>query len=86
MINRKITEKLVSALINSPAVALLGSRQVGKTTLALEIAESVIKKPILSLDLTSRCRKLFGATSGRITDNRRSTAHAATFQNVAGFD
>ncbi|MFB0908798.1 MAG: ATP-binding protein [Spirosomataceae bacterium] len=46
-----MTEKLVSALINSLAVALLGSRQVGKTTLALEIAESVIKKPILYLDL-----------------------------------
>lgn len=51
MVEREITEKLVSALRNSPAVALLGSRQVGKTTLALEIAESVIKKPVLYLDL-----------------------------------
>jgi len=47
MINLEVTEKLVTALRNSPAVALLGSRQAGKTTLASEIVKSVIKKPIL---------------------------------------
>lgn len=34
-----------------PATALLGARQVGKTTLALEIAEANIGKPVSYLDL-----------------------------------
>ena len=38
---RRSTERLQSLLAEYPAVALLGPRQVGKTTLALEIAETV---------------------------------------------
>jgi len=34
MIGREITEKLQAAIAQVPAVALLGVRQVGKTTLA----------------------------------------------------
>lgn len=51
MIKRQLTSKLIEALQNNPAVALLGSRQVGKTTLALEIAETVLEKPTLYLDM-----------------------------------
>lgn len=41
---------LTSALAESPAVALLGPRQVGKTTLALEVARA---RPSIYLDLES---------------------------------
>lgn len=37
MIARDLTETLLSRLAHSPAVALLGSRQVGKTTLAMSL-------------------------------------------------
>lgn len=37
MIQRQLTHQLSRALEHSPAVALLGPRQVGKTTLALEV-------------------------------------------------
>lgn len=40
MITRKLSPKLSEALAESPAVALLGPRQVGKTTLALEVGKS----------------------------------------------
>jgi hypothetical protein len=43
------TDKLVqSALANQAAIVLLGPRQVGKTTLALDIASA---QPSVSLDL-----------------------------------
>ncbi len=51
MIPRHLQEKLVNALNSIPVVALLGSRQVGKTTLALEISKTNISKPISYLDL-----------------------------------
>ena len=41
MISRQLYQKLAEALTSSPAVALLGPRQVGKTTLALEIGRTV---------------------------------------------
>ncbi|HMO30290.1 AAA family ATPase [Enterovirga sp.] len=50
MIERRITTELVELLDSTPAVTLLGPRQVGKTTLALEIAES---RPSIYLDLES---------------------------------
>ncbi len=40
MIRRHIQDRLLEALTASPDVALLGPRQVGKTTLALEIGET----------------------------------------------
>ena len=40
MIRRRLVPALVAALEESPAVALLGPRQVGKTTLALELTET----------------------------------------------
>jgi predicted AAA+ superfamily ATPase len=50
MISRRIAEKAAALLDQSPAVALTGPRQVGKTTLALEIAG---RRPATYLDLES---------------------------------
>lgn len=50
MITRHLTEKLLEALAEMPAVALLGPRQSGKTTLALELGEA---QGALYLDLES---------------------------------
>lgn len=50
MIDRRIAALLVDRLAEVPAVALLGPRQVGKTTLALEIAG---QRPSVYLDLES---------------------------------
>jgi predicted AAA+ superfamily ATPase len=48
MITRRLEENIKKALQRSPSVALLGPRQVGKTTIALNIAE---KMPTVYLDL-----------------------------------
>ncbi len=50
MILRRLITALTSALAEAPAVALLGPRQVGKTTLALELAAT---RPTIYLDLES---------------------------------
>jgi uncharacterized protein len=50
MIERHIKQKLVEAIDNAPAIALLGPRQVGKTTLAQEIGDT---RPSIYLDLES---------------------------------
>jgi len=50
MIPRRLLPELDSALADAPAVALLGPRQAGKTTLALEVAE---RRPSVYLDLES---------------------------------
>ena len=39
MIDRFLTSQLSDVIAHSPAVALLGPRQVGKTTLALEVGQ-----------------------------------------------
>ena len=41
MIDRQVTEKLQATIAHVPAVALLGARQVGKTTLAKNIAKNI---------------------------------------------
>jgi len=51
MIKRQCQSRLEEALANSPAVALLGPRQVGKTTLALEIGAT---RPSIYLDMESQ--------------------------------
>lgn len=48
MINRNLENVVIARLAMFPAVAILGPRQVGKTTLALDIGS---KKPSLYLDL-----------------------------------
>lgn len=50
MLQRRIAERLIYLIDHYPAVALLGPRQVGKTTLALEIAAA---RPSIYLDLES---------------------------------
>lgn len=50
MITRRVTAILTSLLNESPAVALIGPRQVGKTTLALAVAD---ERPSIYLDLES---------------------------------
>ncbi|HXT22755.1 MAG TPA: ATP-binding protein [Thermoanaerobaculia bacterium] len=50
MIPRRLLPSLTSSLAEVPAVALLGPRQAGKTTLALEVAEA---QPAVYLDLES---------------------------------
>jgi len=49
-IHRNLLAQLADELQHSPAVALLGPRQVGKTTLALEVAQAI---PSIYLDLES---------------------------------
>jgi len=51
MIERRLEQKIRQTLKRSPAVALLGPRQVGKTTLAFRISETT---PAVYLDLEDR--------------------------------
>ena len=48
MYKRQLTSKIIANLANNPMVAILGPRQIGKTTLAHEIAK---RQPSLYLDL-----------------------------------
>jgi len=50
MFSRELEPRLLLELDTSPAIALVGPRQVGKTTLALEIGQ---RRPSLYLDLES---------------------------------
>ena len=51
MIPRLLESKIVQALYTMPVVAILGPRQVGKTTLALEMANNKLDKEVAYLDL-----------------------------------
>ena len=51
MIKRRLERKIEDTLKRSPSVALVGPRQVGKTTIALNISETI---PSVYLDLESR--------------------------------
>lgn len=51
MINRRLENKILKTLQRSPSVALVGPRQVGKTTLALDVSETI---PSVYLDLENR--------------------------------
>ncbi len=48
MFIRELTQKIITSLDQNPVVAILGPRQIGKTTLALEIAKL---QPSIYLDL-----------------------------------
>lgn len=50
MIPRTLAPTIINALTYSPAVALFGARQVGKTTLVRSL-QPLLKKPVLYLDL-----------------------------------
>ncbi len=51
MLRRLLEDKIIQALTTMPVVALLGPRQVGKTTLALEIANNKLNKDVVYIDL-----------------------------------
>ena len=51
MITRHLIERLLQDLDRMPAVALMGPRQVGKTTLAMEVMQT---RPSVYLDLEDR--------------------------------
>ncbi len=51
MLNRSVIQNLKNAIKHSPAVALLGTRQIGKTTLAHEISKN---RTSIYLDLESQ--------------------------------
>jgi len=51
MIKRRLESQIIEALKRTPSVALLGPRQVGKTTIALNISETT---PSVYLDLENR--------------------------------
>ena len=53
MIRRHALTVLQHALADFPVVALLGPRQVGKTTLAIELAETLGSNDVRFLDLES---------------------------------
>jgi len=62
MIKRSLLGKLIIALQYMPVIALLGSRQAGKTTLALEVSKSIGKETVyLDLELDSDLAKLSDA-------------------------
>jgi len=62
MIKRSLENKLIDAINNMPVVALLGPRQVGKTTLALEVSKLIGKDShYLDLELDSDIAKLSDA-------------------------
>lgn len=52
MIARRIAKKLTEALEKNASVALMGPRQIGKTTMAFEIAD---QNDGLYLDLERKC-------------------------------
>jgi predicted AAA+ superfamily ATPase len=59
MVNRTLKQVIEGSLKQYPVVGILGSRQVGKTTLAKEIERSLSKKPLyLDLELPSDFNKL----------------------------
>ena len=51
MIDRRLEAKIKSALQRSPSVALMGPRQIGKTTLAINLCKTI---PSVYLDLEDR--------------------------------
>ena len=51
MISRHLIKEVIQGLDGMPAVALMGPRQVGKTTLAMEVAQA---RPSVYLDLEDR--------------------------------
>jgi uncharacterized protein len=65
MIHRTLENKLIQGLKSMPVVVILGPRQVGKTTLALEFAKPLLDKPVhyLDLELDSDLAKLDDAES-----------------------
>jgi hypothetical protein len=64
MMPRHLRARLIEALDDAPAVALLGPRQVGKTTLAHEMGDSRLSID-LDLESSSDRAKLFSPPGGQ---------------------
>lgn len=59
MIERTLTNQVIKLLNEFPAVAILGPRQVGKTTLAKNVAKHILPSPLyLDLERPSDLAKL----------------------------
>lgn len=59
MISRFQKKNIVKSLLSFPVVALMGPRQVGKTTLAKELAQECVRSVIyLDLELSSDLNRL----------------------------
>ena len=58
MISRRILPSIEKALVQFPAVALLGPRQAGKTTLARSVGSSRVNSLYLDLERPSDLAKL----------------------------
>jgi predicted AAA+ superfamily ATPase len=65
MIQRTLEDQLIQGIKSMPVVVILGPRQVGKTTLALDFAKPLLDKPVhyLDLELDSDLAKLDDAES-----------------------
>lgn len=61
MVNRHIKNNILTSLKHFPVVSVLGSRQVGKTTLAKEIQKSFKESVYIDLELASDFDKLQNA-------------------------
>jgi predicted AAA+ superfamily ATPase len=63
MIQRILEDKLIQSLTTMPVTVILGPRQVGKTTLAIELAKPALDKSVhyLDLELDSDLAKLYDA-------------------------
>ncbi len=70
MIQRFLEEPLKRALANNPAVALLGPRQVGKTTLALRVGEAFNS---VYLDLESDADRAKISTAGLFLQDHKNS-------------
>ncbi|MFZ4604280.1 MAG: AAA family ATPase [Caulobacterales bacterium] len=85
MIPRGAAETVLTALARHPAVALLGPRQVGKTTLARRIADRSQGAVYLDLERSTDCARLTDVDAfleplaGPTGRHRRSASRAAAF-------
>src|SRR5665811_1361284 len=84
MIKRRIENIVQEALQRSPSVALMGPRQVGKTTIALNISESTSSIYLdlenrLDLDEVQRLPQVFAPLRGIIDKERRKGKKTGQF-------
>ena len=86
MIKRYLENKIRSALVTNSSVALMGLRQVGKTTLAINIVDT-----ILSVYLDLKNRIYFQKTQdnkqprGKTTGNRKLNCDVYLHKNITVF-
>ena len=86
MIKRYLENKIRSALVTNSSVALMGLRQVGKTTLAINIADTI---PSVYLDLKNRIDLQKTQDNkqprGKTTGNRKLNGDVYLHKNITVF-